>query len=183
MGPNNLCDVTRHFLFFVLCTMSLFIRQWRHFLQFYKTRLTSDSTTFKVAVSHFVFYPCGALVHTRWLAWSCVRINAHSIVLSHDHSYDAVASSYNTRFCCTTNAPGRKTCRKIYYISLHNAPLMTLHIVRAFVRAIFFMRTFIKQIANFFARTTFWSHPIVQQLWRAPQYSTSEVSELYTVAT
>ncbi len=25
------------------------------------SRLTSDSTTFKVAVSHFVFYPCGAL--------------------------------------------------------------------------------------------------------------------------
>ncbi len=40
-------------------------------------------------------------------------INARSIVRSPDHSYDAVASSYNTRFCCTAIAPGRKTCRKL----------------------------------------------------------------------
>ncbi len=39
---------------------TIFIRFWRHFLQFL-SRLMSDSTTFKVAVSHFVFYPCGAL--------------------------------------------------------------------------------------------------------------------------
>ena len=30
----------------------------RHFRQFL-SRLTFDSTTFKVAVSHFIFYPCG----------------------------------------------------------------------------------------------------------------------------
>ncbi len=34
MGPNNLCYVTRHFLFFSCVPMSLFIRPWRHFLQF-----------------------------------------------------------------------------------------------------------------------------------------------------
>ena len=34
MGPNNLCYVARHFLFFPYVTMSLFIRPWRHFLQF-----------------------------------------------------------------------------------------------------------------------------------------------------
>ena len=33
-----------------------------------------------------------------------------------------------------------------------------------FRTSIIFMRTFIKQITNFFARTTFWSQPIVQQL-------------------
>ena len=31
---------------------TIFIRFWRHFVQFL-SRLTSDSTTFKVAVSHF----------------------------------------------------------------------------------------------------------------------------------
>ncbi len=76
----------------------------------------------------------------RWLAWSYVRrtsnrINARSVVRSPDYSYDAVASSYNTRFCCTTNVLGHKTYCKIYYISLHNARLMGLQIVRAFVRA------------------------------------------------
>ncbi len=39
-----------------------FIRFWRHFLQFL-SRPTSNSTAFKVAVSHFVFYPCGALLN------------------------------------------------------------------------------------------------------------------------
>ncbi len=48
------------FIFYKIST-SIFTRFWRHFLQFF-SRLTSDSTTFKVAVSHFVFYPCGALV-------------------------------------------------------------------------------------------------------------------------
>ncbi len=61
MGPNYLCYVTHHFLFFPYVPMSLFIRRSNvTFYSFYK-RLTSDSTTFKVAVSHFVFYPCGAL--------------------------------------------------------------------------------------------------------------------------
>ncbi len=62
------------------------------------------------------------------------------IALTHvppEYSYDAVASSHNTRFCCTTNAPLRKTYRKIYYISLHNARLMAPQILRAFVRALF----------------------------------------------
>ncbi len=60
MGPNNLCYVTRHF--FILPHVT-----------FYKT-LTSPSTVFikghvgflqllKVAMLHFVFYPCGAFVH------------------------------------------------------------------------------------------------------------------------
>ncbi len=34
MGPDNLCYVTRPFLFFPYVSMSLFIRPWRHFLQF-----------------------------------------------------------------------------------------------------------------------------------------------------
>ncbi len=33
-GSKNLCYVTRHFLFFPYVPMSLFIRPWRHFLQF-----------------------------------------------------------------------------------------------------------------------------------------------------
>ncbi len=51
------------FVFYNISTSTLqfFIRVWRHFLQFL-SRLTSYCTTFKVAVSHFVFYPCGALV-------------------------------------------------------------------------------------------------------------------------
>ena len=36
MGPNNLCYVTSHFLFFAYIPMSLFIRPWRYFLQFLK---------------------------------------------------------------------------------------------------------------------------------------------------
>ncbi len=120
------------------------------------------------------YYPQAHMrAHARWLAWSNVHhpskhLNARSIVRWPDYTYDAVASSYNTRFCCTTNAPGRKTYRKIYYISLHNGRLLAPQNVRAFERAFFFMRTFIKQLANFFTRTTFWSHPIVQQLWQAP---------------
>ncbi len=34
MSPNNICYVARHFLFFPYVPMSLFIRPWRHFLQF-----------------------------------------------------------------------------------------------------------------------------------------------------
>ncbi len=60
MGPNNLRYVTRHFLFFPYVAISLFIRPWRHFLQFYKSPHRT-STNFKVAASHFVFYPCRAL--------------------------------------------------------------------------------------------------------------------------
>ncbi len=80
--------------------------------------------------------------HARWLAWSYVRrtsnyINARFIVRLLDSSYDAVALSYNTRFCCTTNAPGRKTYHTIHYISLHNGRLLALQHVRAFVRAFF----------------------------------------------
>ncbi len=45
MGPNNLCYVKHHFLFFPYVTMSLFIRPWRHFLQFLK-KPTSDFYNF-----------------------------------------------------------------------------------------------------------------------------------------
>ncbi len=65
------------------------------------------------------------------------HINARSFVRSPDYSYDAVASSYNTHFCCTTNTPGRKTYRTIYYISLHNGRLLALQHVHAFVLALF----------------------------------------------
>ncbi len=54
MGPNNLCYVTRHFLFF---PMYLDVT----FYSFYKSAVRI-STTFKVAMSHFIFYPCGALI-------------------------------------------------------------------------------------------------------------------------
>ncbi len=59
MGPINLCYVTRHF---PCVPMSLFRRPWRHFLySFYKIS-RRISTTFKVAMSQFVFfYPRGAL--------------------------------------------------------------------------------------------------------------------------
>ncbi len=61
MGPNNLCYVTRHFLFFLYVAMSLFIRLHLTFYSFWKSPCRT-STTFKVAVSHFVFYrPCTAL--------------------------------------------------------------------------------------------------------------------------
>ncbi len=58
MGPNNLCYVTRHFLFYPYVPMSLFIRPT--FYSFYK-RPHRISKTFKVAMSHFIFYPYGAL--------------------------------------------------------------------------------------------------------------------------
>ncbi len=46
-----------HFLLFPYVPMSLFIRPWRHFnfYSFYKMPCRT-STTFKVLVSHFVFY-------------------------------------------------------------------------------------------------------------------------------
>ncbi len=50
-------------------------------VQFFLSRLTSESTTFKVAMSHFVFYPCGAL-HLRSLAWSH---EAQTNVLTRDY--------------------------------------------------------------------------------------------------
>ena len=51
------------FVFYKISTSTLqfFIRFWCHFLQFLP-RPTSDSSTFKVAMLHFVFYPCGALL-------------------------------------------------------------------------------------------------------------------------
>ncbi len=48
------------FIFYKILTSILQFYKILTFLQFL-SRLTSDSTTFKVAVSHFVFYPCGAL--------------------------------------------------------------------------------------------------------------------------
>ncbi len=107
-----------------------------------------------------------------WLIWSCVRrtsnpFNSRSIVRSPLLVQCCRFIVQQFCICCTTNAPGLKTFRKlkIYNISLHNARLMALQIVCAFVRAFFFMRTYIKEIANFFARTTCSSHPLVQQLW------------------
>ncbi len=63
MGPNNICYVTRHFLFFPYVPVSLFIRPWRHliFTVNFMKGYVGPSTTFKVAVSHIVFCPCGAL--------------------------------------------------------------------------------------------------------------------------
>ncbi len=59
MGPNNLCYVTRHFFFPMTLCHFLYDLDVT-FYSFYK-RLRRISTTVKVAVSHFVFYPCGAL--------------------------------------------------------------------------------------------------------------------------
>ena len=66
----------------------------------------------------------------------------------------------------------RHIARSIY-ISLHNARLMALQIVCTFVWVLFSCGHFIKQIANFFVRMTFWSHPLVQQLWKPHKVSVS----------
>ncbi len=60
MGPDNLCYVTRHFLFFPMSPCHFLKDLDVTFYSFYK-RPRRISTTFKVAVSHFVSYPCGAL--------------------------------------------------------------------------------------------------------------------------
>ncbi len=50
------------FVFYKISTSILqFYKIWCHFLQFL-SRLTSDYTTFKVAMSHFILYPCVALI-------------------------------------------------------------------------------------------------------------------------
>ncbi len=125
-------------------------------------------------ISNFNYYPqTHVCAHAQWLSWSYVHhttnhINACSIDRSPDYSHNAVASSYNTRFCCTTNAPGRKISHDPLHIVAQRSPTgASTH--ACFRMSIFFMRTFIKQLANFFTRTTFWSHPIVQQLWQAPK--------------
>ncbi len=64
------------------------------------------------------FAPLYACVVRPWECCKTCRILSCNVVRSPDYSYDAVASSYNTRFCCTTYAPGCKTYRKICYISL-----------------------------------------------------------------
>ena len=62
MGPNNSCYVTRYFLFF---SIGPFYKTFDvTFYSFYQ-RTQRISTAFKVAVSHFVFYPCGALPVTK----------------------------------------------------------------------------------------------------------------------
>ncbi len=61
MGPNNLCYVTRHLLFFPRSPCHFLLDLDVTFYSFYK-RSRRISTTVKVAVSHFVFYPCGAFV-------------------------------------------------------------------------------------------------------------------------
>ena len=73
-------------------------------------------------ISNYNYYPqTHVRAHARWFSWLYVHqtfnhINARSIDRSPDYTYDAVASSYNTRFCCPTNAPGRKhIARSITY--------------------------------------------------------------------
>ena len=60
MGPDNLCYVTGHFFLFCLCHHVTSYKTLTSLSSFYK-RPRRISTTFKVAVSHFVFYPRGAL--------------------------------------------------------------------------------------------------------------------------
>ncbi len=86
MGPNNLCYVTRHFLFCPYVdnvAMSLFLKDLDvTFCSFYKSpRWTS--TTFKVAVSHFVFYPCRALY--RWADLQNVTLMQKSTAYIHNN--------------------------------------------------------------------------------------------------
>ncbi len=56
MGSNNLCSVTRHFLFFPDFPMSLFIRPWRHFLRFLQ-KTTSDFYNFYTGRAALRFLP------------------------------------------------------------------------------------------------------------------------------
>ncbi len=60
MGPNDLCYVTRHFLFFPMSPFHFLLYIDVTFYSFYKNPRRT-STTFKVAVSHFVFSPSRAL--------------------------------------------------------------------------------------------------------------------------
>ncbi len=63
------------FYFFPFVTMSPFIRPWCHFLQFFfYKRPCRISTTFKVPMSHFVFYPCGALLY---MLYCCKHFLSH----------------------------------------------------------------------------------------------------------
>ncbi len=79
MGPNILCYVTRYFLFCSYVAMSIFIRPWRYFLQFFYKRPRRTSTTFKVVGSHFVFYLCGALLHE--VHAYCIKSMLHALIL------------------------------------------------------------------------------------------------------
>ncbi len=54
-------------LIFVFYKIS--IKFLRHFVVQFLSRFTSDFTTFKVAMSHFVCYPCGAFKMVRWNIW------------------------------------------------------------------------------------------------------------------
>ncbi len=62
MGPNNLCYVTRHFLSFPYVPMSLFKTLMSLSTVFIKGHVRRISTTFTVAMSHFIFYPRGTLI-------------------------------------------------------------------------------------------------------------------------
>ncbi len=57
MGRNNLCYVTRHFLFFTLCHHVTFYKSLTSLSTVYIESPRRISTTFKVAVSHLRFLP------------------------------------------------------------------------------------------------------------------------------
>ncbi len=93
MGPNNLCYAARHFLFFSYVAMSPFIRPNDvTFYSFYKTPRRT-STTLKVAVSHFLFYPwralnmdtftCDSVTVTWHCTCTCIWDKAKSYMCSH----------------------------------------------------------------------------------------------------
>ncbi len=58
MGPNNLCYMS--LFIFSLCRHGTLYKTLTSLSTVFRPRRTS-TTTLKVAVSHFVFYPCGAL--------------------------------------------------------------------------------------------------------------------------
>ena len=108
--------------------------------------------------------------HARWLAWRTFAVRP--ITLTHAPLFDHLTtlSLHRTRLAFVaqrTHQDVRHIARSITYNCTAPAYWRFRTCVLSY-KHFFFMRTFIKHIADFFARTTFWSHPIVQQLWKAP---------------
>ncbi len=106
------------FVFYKISTsiLTIFITFWRHFLQVL-SKLTSDSTTFKVAVSHFVFYTCGALSNWVTVVISVENENAFQQTCHIKADMDINIPQFHSIICNSYAQSVLKSCNFVFTFS------------------------------------------------------------------